>query len=65
MNSIYNVDSQKKFRDCLLRDTWQVEHFEQWMAEALREKLPTEFLVRALGRKLVFEVEFGTYGPHG
>jgi len=60
-------DSQKKFRDYLLRDTWQVEHFERWMTEALHEKLPTEFqdLVVAFGKKLGFEVEFGTYGPHG
>jgi len=52
-------DSQKKFRDYLLRDSWRVEHFERWMTEALHEKLATEFqdLVVAFGRKLGFEVE--------
>jgi hypothetical protein len=61
------AESQKKFREYLQRDQWQVENFDQWLAEAVRDKLAPEFqdLVVAFGKKLGFSVEFGSYGSHG
>jgi len=61
------VESQSKFREYLNRDQWEVEHFEQWMKEAIRDKLALEFqdLVVAFGKKLGFKVSFGSYGAHG
>lgn len=61
------TESQKKFREYLSRDQWQVEHFDQWMKETIRDKLPQEFqdLVAAFGRILGFNVSFGSYGAHG
>jgi len=60
------TESQKKFREYISRDQWQVEHFEQWMKEAIRDKLAQEFqdLVVAFGSKLGFKVYFGSYGAH-
>jgi len=59
--------SQTKFRDYISRDQWQVQNFEAWMKEAVQDKLPQEFqdLVVAFGRKLGFNVSFGSYGAHG
>jgi hypothetical protein len=57
-------ENKRKFREYIQRDGWQIEHFDQWMKEALSGSLGREFqdLVVAFGKKLGFKVEFGSYG---
>lgn len=66
-------DTKDRFREFLLKDKWQPEHFEEWIKECIEKGDAShrvwynalQDVVIAIGHRLGFEVEFGRYaGSH-
>jgi len=63
-------DTKDRFREFLLKDKWQPEHFEAWIHECTTKGDSShkiwynalQDIVVAIGNRLGFEVEFGRYG---
>ena len=61
--------STDRFREFLLKDKWQPDHFETWLTECVTKGNQSERywynamqdIAVALGKRLGFEVEFGRY----
>ena len=63
------TDTRDRFREFLLKDKWQPEHFETWMRECVSKGDAShkvwynalQDVTVAIGDHLGFDVEFGRY----
>lgn len=56
-------ESSRRFREFILKDKWNLDHFKFWVKESMQKKFNREFqdIVIALGKRLGFDPEFGHY----